>query len=603
MIRIEEVQLDITLPDNEIGMVIMQPFIELDISREPYRWQEDKKDKQIKRVVRTLEIARRVEHGCEKTHFIIFPEYSIPGIEGIDKIQEYIRNNSGRNGTIIIGGIDGLTKNEYFTLCDEDMIVQDENKAEKVQDEQWVNPCIIWVKQTNGSVKKWVQPKIVPSWPERNITCNDMFCGKSVYLFKCKFRNGVDCYFLTLICYDWIGQINSNEGIWAVLSEINDYWKDSDRKDIHFIFVLQNNDEPNHRDFIENARNYFENRSLYPFAVRDNSAILFVNTAGGPLPAKYQRYGYSSLVCSPNASFDTNGCPPTFAIRTNKLRGNDNLGRCKDAVFREMGACIHSFGFCTPSFINLGPSGRSLIINKAIVHAIDEETDNLRVPGKPVPASVKWINDHLDGISSVLHYVNNNPLKKEIEQKHEEISKEIRKCSDYFLCKSMEQAVCNYDKCIYLGERKIHDVDNWDDNEKRSLETVIYSLSIIKTSKSLEISNATAHAAIKSDTNVIDVIVVSGGKTNKECFDYGRQFLKSEQRFGIIITRDVHELPVNIRDKSIFETGEKNTEKGPIITDPNSRFIHCGYSNLKNICSNSTNLNNLRNNLTEIIGI
>lgn len=430
-----------------------------------------------------------------------------------------------------------------------------------------------------------------------------MFCGNSIYIFKCKFRNEVDCYFLSLICFDWIGQIHSRIGIQAVLHEINEYWRHSGRKDINFVFVLQNNDEPNHHVFLENTRNYFEERTSYPFVARDDCVIIFANTAGGPIPGKYETYGYSSLVCSPNAPYDTNGCPPTFSVRTRKLRNTDNLGRCKDALFREMGACIHSFEFCSPSFINLGPPGRALLIKRAIVHSVDQGTSNPRVPGSPVPASIKWINDRLDGIRSILHYQTTSLVRGEIEQSHKDICEKIRVCSDTFLSKCLQWAVYGYDKWLDLGGRKITDVDNWNEREESSLRTVVYSLGVINSCKSLELSNPKVHAVIRSGANIIDVIVVSGGETSERCFKYGTQFLTDGQRFGIVITQDIHESPVNKRDKSIFETEGKITDKGPIITDPASRIIHCGYSNLKNACFDSVSLADLSDKITKIIGV
>lgn len=119
MIEIKEVQLDITLPNSGVGVVVMQPFVELG-NDEPFRWHNDKKTKQIERIIRTLEIAKQADHGCEKTYFTIFPEYSIPGLEGVEKIQEVLKSSSWNSGTIIIGGVDGLTRDEYSLLCNED---------------------------------------------------------------------------------------------------------------------------------------------------------------------------------------------------------------------------------------------------------------------------------------------------------------------------------------------------------------------------------------------------------------------------------------------------------------------------------------------------
>lgn len=603
MVQIKEVQLNITLPDDAVGVVVMQPFVELG-GEEPFRWRNDKKTKQIERIIRTLEIAKQADHGCEKTYFTIFPEYSIPGLEGVEKIQEILESNSWDSGTIIMGGVDGLAKDDYSTLCNKDNTeVIPQNRSDNILETQWVNCCITWVKDLNGSFKKWVQPKLVPSWLERNIICNDMFCGNLVYIFRCKFKNGVDCRFLSLICFDWIGEINSRKGIWAVLHKINENWRLSGKQDINFIFVLQNNDEPNHRVFLENTRNYFEDRTSFPFAVRDNCVVIFANTAGGLLPGEYERYGYSSLVCSPNSPYDTKSCPPTFSINTKKFRNSDNLGRCKYALFREMGACIHSFEFCSPSFINLGLPGRTLLIRRAIVHSIDQGISDPRVPGSPVPASIKWINDQLDGITSILHYQTNSSLRGDIEWSHEDICKTIRVCPDTFLSKCIEWGVYGYDKWLDLGSRKIPDVDNWNEKEELGLSTVIYSLSVINACKSLELFNPKSHAVIKSGANIIDVIVVYGGETSEKCFNYGTQFLTDGQRFGIVITRDIHECLVNKRDKLIFETEGEINERGPIITDPASRIIHCGYSNLKNACFDSISLTDLSDKITKIIGV
>ena len=334
MIKVEEVELNATLPNEGIGIVAMQPFVEL-CSDEPFRWQNNKKGKQIERIIRSLEIAEQRDHGCERTHFTIFPEYSIPGLEGVQKIQETLRDHLWKDGAIVIGGIDGLTKDEYSTLCSGDTTqVHEKNKAGKVRDDQWVNCCIVWAK-TNGLLKRWVQPKLSPSWPERNITHSPMFVGRSVYVFSGKFENQTKYRFLSLICFDLIGQIKTYYGIWAVFSAIDSYWRSTDtKKEMNLVFILQFNPKPNHHNFLENARDYFEIKDRCPFINRNEGIILFANTAGGSLPGKYQNYGYSSLISSHTAPYDNKGCPPTFALTSQQIRGTDSLGRCKEAQYQ-----------------------------------------------------------------------------------------------------------------------------------------------------------------------------------------------------------------------------------------------------------------------------
>jgi len=604
MIKVKEIQLDITLPDDGIGMVIMHPFVEL-CYNEPYRWQNDKKDKQIERIIRTLEIAKQSDHGCEKTHFTIFPEYSIPGLKGVQKIQEILESNSWKDETIVSGGVDGLNKGEYFTLCNQDNTeVHDKNKPNNVRDDQWVNCCVTWIKETNSVVKRWIQPKLSPSWPEKNIISKSMFCGSSVYVFEGKFKNGVCCHFLSLICFDWIGKIDSDEGIWAVLSKVNNCWKY--KKDINFVFVLQYNPEPNHHDFLENARNYFEKRSAYPFVIRDNSVIVFANTAGGPLPGKYRNYGYSCLISSPVAPYDCNGCPPTFALMTQKLRGTDSLGRCKEGLFREMGACLHSFKFRLPQFVILGPADRCLPIDEAVVHAIDDGIDDPRIPSRPVPASVKWTNDKLDTSIPLLDDERVHPLKDNIAKAHRDVSEKIRKQADGFLRRYIIMASCEIekekDKWIEIGGRKICNVDNWGENEGQNLETVVYSLSIMKVCKPLKVEDSRAHATLVIQDKVIDVIIVSG-KTHEECFKYAKdKYSGSGQRFVVVVTNNGRSsLPERCRD-SIYDT-KYDSSRGPHIADPSSRFYHCGYQNLIDSCFYSRSFKELNGKVSEIMGV
>ena len=186
MIETEEIELNGTLPDDGIGMVIMQPFVEL-CDHEPYRWENaQKKNNQIRRIINALEVARQADHGCGKTHFTVFPEYSIPGLEGVRKIQDILESGSWENETIIIGGVDGLTKGDYSTLCHENNTqVHEENKPDKIPDGHWVNCCIIWEK-TNDTRRRWIQPKLVPATQEELCPASHMFQGKAVYLFRHK---------------------------------------------------------------------------------------------------------------------------------------------------------------------------------------------------------------------------------------------------------------------------------------------------------------------------------------------------------------------------------------------------------------------------------
>lgn len=603
---IEEIDLNITIPETGLCMAYMQPFVEL-TGTEPYKWQQTKKNQQLDRISRFMNITKQYD-GNGKTHFTVLPEYSIPGLEGIERINQILTDASWSSETVVIGGVDGLSKDEYATLCNDGISsVYADNSPDRIPNGKWINCCITWVKDGTGGLKRWIQPKLSPSWTERNITHSEMFCGRSVYLFTIKFTNNTPCKFLSLICFDWIGIINgAGNGISGILNEINQLWQRSaSRKDINMVFVLQCNEEPNHRNFLENARNFFEDRASNQFVIRDQSILFFVNTAGIDRPGKSAQYGYSSLIASPLSPYDShNCCPLSFSSDASNLRNSNNLGRCKEALLRENGACCHLFKFRSPSFISAGPGNRCLFLDEAKVYPMDDGVDDPRAPGGSVAASVKWVNDEIDSIEPILSHENRSPIKDNVAGVHNNLSRDIRKASGDFLCEYIRYSFSKYKNFCQGSNSLIHFVDKWGTEEKEGLQTVIYALSIIGTCKSINVSGAVAHATMIIGSNVIDIIIVHGGNTHEECFEYAKEFLNSQSRYGIVITRDVHDTLTDAKiNRSILNTQEPITERGPSITNPDDRFIRCGYQNIKTCCFSATSVDNLRDQIGRLLGV
>ncbi len=89
-------------------MAYMQPFVEL-TGTEPYKWQQTKKNQQLERISRFMNIAKQYD-GNGKTHFTVLPEYSIPGLEGVERINQVLTDPSWCSETVVIGGVDRLSK-------------------------------------------------------------------------------------------------------------------------------------------------------------------------------------------------------------------------------------------------------------------------------------------------------------------------------------------------------------------------------------------------------------------------------------------------------------------------------------------------------------
>lgn len=520
-IKIEEISINIDFP-TEISMVLMQPYVKNCLTIDaPFRWKEDLKEVQVKRILNTLEIAQK-----SKSYFIVFPEYSIP-YDAIEKIENFI-NSSDYNPTIIIGGIEGLNKEQYLKLCESFSTI------DKIpEDYEWINCCITWVKDQKGTINRWVQPKLNPAWPEKSIAHDQMFKGDKVFLFKGKCHRKAFRFF-SLICFDWIGKKETNK-ISGVVDSINEIFSENgeDAKPIHLIFILQHNQDPEHYTFLQTARDFFTN-SHWTFVNTKECTLIFANTAGGEKPGNYSEYGASCLIFSPNTVYVNKGCPPSFNIIGKKCNPNrkSSLGNCKEAVFREKGACIFSFNLKLPEFINKEPSDKTFPLENALVYSIDNNTNDPRAPNKPVPAVVKWVNDKIDEISPPIPIEDGN-LKdgtseerlycqycKKIKGRFNEVCERIRYSDSKILEKALLLAASNITEDFHnSGLSDITVVDLWKESAKKALEGILYSISVIsvKYIDAIEntLKNENIHTIFKLNLSnnphyVVDVIIISG---------------------------------------------------------------------------------------------
>ena len=190
MPHVEMVEVDLStrgvqLPRSSVGMVIAQPYLTLS-QTEPYRCKDHSKPQQLDAIATALGVARTAPHGAPKTHFTLFPEYSIPGLDGVDLVGNTLGAPEWPKETIVIGGTDGLSREDFVTLADAPNTNLDtaHNDPKSIRDGEWINCGITWVKGTDGTVERWLQPKLCPAWPEQNVTCSNMFRGNSVLFSK-----------------------------------------------------------------------------------------------------------------------------------------------------------------------------------------------------------------------------------------------------------------------------------------------------------------------------------------------------------------------------------------------------------------------------------
>jgi hypothetical protein len=108
-------------------MIFLQPFIQFQTPLgEPFKWNPLAVPNQIETIRQTLEIAKGAT-PTDKATFTIFPEYSVPGIEGYQIIDAIVNSAQWPAETIVCAGIDGLSYDDFRLLCNSGIEVHHDN--------------------------------------------------------------------------------------------------------------------------------------------------------------------------------------------------------------------------------------------------------------------------------------------------------------------------------------------------------------------------------------------------------------------------------------------------------------------------------------------
>ncbi len=583
MVHIETVDLQVrgvTLPSDRVGMVIAQPHLPLTSlsASEPYRLTVQAKPSQLAVLEKTLAVARAAPHGARKTHFTIFPEYSIPGLDGITLVEAVLRSDDWPRGTIVIGGTDALDRPQYVELLSDDATQVDEarNGGHLVQPDQWVNCAITWVKGADGSLKRWIQPKLYPAWEELNVVHQHMFRGGSIFLFKGRLENGAPYRFGTLVCFDWIASVGTKTPCQWILTDLEQQAGEH-QLPLSWLFIVQRNKKPSHDTFLNRVEPFF-NQTQFPNALRERACLVFANTAGLAVPGRTVEFGSCSLVLSPQSLFSDPNCAPTFSNGGRRFRDGSNLlHNYKDIVFRERGACIHSFVQVNPGSLAAGPAGRSLAVENAHVCAISGIAEP-RAPGAAVPASIKWLNDELDLIPSLSVAYPAAPLGAQVDAAHQANIAALRGISS----QSATHAVA-----LAAEESTAKSADDWVQIEAAALKHLVYTLDIVGVGFPAPLVGVDpVHASLVMNNKTVDVLAILGA-SHEGCIEHSKLFLSNPQRQMLLVSRDRDNTTWERRFGSFLEPNPAQPGQERNITDPSSGSLHLGYQNLLEIFRHS----------------
>ena len=341
MVHVEFVNLSersIRFPHERVGMVVAQPYLPRDsfTREEPYQFVPEAKQRQLAVLSETLAVARLSRRDGLQTHFTIIPEYGIPGLDGVGVLEDGLRSKDWPNGSVLVGGTDGLTRVQYAELLQGDRthVEAKHNGLDRVGGDEWVNCEITWVKSADGTLERWIQPKLHPAWEEQDVLHQHMFRGRSIYMFKGQLDNAAHFLFGTLVCFDWIARIRGRRPIQWILADIHQKAGDA-KLPLTWLFVIQRNRKPSHYTFLSSIEPFF-NQVYFPNADRHNACLVFANTAGKDVPGRADKFGGCSVVLSPQALFMDPTCLPTFSNGGPQFRDGSDAVRayaCKDVFF------------------------------------------------------------------------------------------------------------------------------------------------------------------------------------------------------------------------------------------------------------------------------
>lgn len=535
MFVIEE-PVDVTFPTASVRMLVVQPFLELKQPlQEPFPLSDDCARRLTAAIDNVFERA-----ATHHPHVVLFPEFTLPGLAGVERMVDRLSAPTIQSPIVVVGGVSGLSRDDYTRLCALPTVnpIDAVNAPTQVKPNEWVNTSVTFVKNDNGHLALWIQPKLSPSWPETNQKHDAMFRGDLVRIFRARFANGLPCRFLSLLCFDWVGRENGSVVSESLLQAFEPVCQATGAaQDLQWAFVLQHNPAPNHASFLT-ATHRFLTEVAPPFVRRHDAAVVMACTASSRKPTRGAGgYGCSSLIFSPRAPFDSNGCQPTFATQSSRLRQSETLGTCKDVVFREMGECIHSADVRVPNFVVFDPTDRTAALIQAEAHPLVGKPVDPRVPGDTVPAVVKWTNDELDEVPDLCApYFTGTPLEPAVRQSQNEIIEAYRRLRSQDLALRIDGA------CAKRAEKRNERIDpasdvdtSWDADERSGLRHVIQTLTLVGSGANLDAVRSQLHA--RHDATGVEIAAIAG-PTHADCVHAFQKLAARTYSPVILISRD-----------------------------------------------------------------
>jgi hypothetical protein len=229
-----------------------------------------------------LELVAGGEGNLRKLHFLLFPEACLP-FAHVSEMLALIRERF-RPNTVTIFGIEHIPLRTYLELLrrfaadNAEVLASVEGDAAAGDiDALPVNCCITAVKETDGTLRVFLQAKSHPFSGEETIDpYHDLYRGKVFPLFRCT-PTGFN--FLPVICLDYVYRDLYQSNISAIIDRANQLFYQT-RQRLDLLCVLQCNPKPEHPAFRDVVNGFYGEYLAYTPGVRDTTTV-FCNSARG----------------------------------------------------------------------------------------------------------------------------------------------------------------------------------------------------------------------------------------------------------------------------------------------------------------------------------
>lgn len=181
--------------------------------------------------------------GCE-AQVVVFPEFAVPS-DSFLEVEDLLKAEGWPTNTVVVAGVEPISPTEFAKLLSGSSNPNGSNVLEYGA-ATFINFCVVWTKSADGTVRRYLQPKLKPSALEQ--ARQGMYQGDFVLLFQ-----GDLISFASLICFDCIGEAAHMMAAESLLESIAELAPHGSSINLGLVLVPQFNEYAEHPDFIRFA--------------------------------------------------------------------------------------------------------------------------------------------------------------------------------------------------------------------------------------------------------------------------------------------------------------------------------------------------------------